>query len=94
VSERPSRSIPEAVPPATLLETDSRRLIRGDVVCMHDVETVREYVCYEDRHRRRRWVLRMLADRAATPREFAPRMAQLGAGLVLGTDEPLSDTGG
>ncbi|WP_255152707.1 hypothetical protein [Halorarius halobius] len=36
---------------------------------MHDVETVREYVGYENQHQRRRWVLRMLADRAATLRE-------------------------
>jgi len=72
MSERPSRSILEALPPATLLETDNRRLIRGGVACMHDVETVREYVGYENQHQRRRWVLRMLADRAATLRESAP----------------------
>ncbi|MFW5900754.1 MAG: hypothetical protein ACOCTH_03165 [Halodesulfurarchaeum sp.] len=36
---------------------------------MHDVETVREYVGYENQHQRRRWVLRMLADRAATLRD-------------------------
>ena len=72
MSERPSRSILEALPPATLLETDNRRLIRGGVACMHDVETVREYVGHENQHQRRRWVLRMLADRAATLREPAP----------------------
>jgi len=72
MSERPSRSILEALPPATLLETDNRRLIRGGLACMHDIETVREYVGYENQHQRRRWVLRMLADRAATLREFAP----------------------
>ena len=66
MSERPSRSVLEALPPATLLETDNRRLIRGGVACMHDIETVREYVGYENQHQRRRWVLRMLADRAAT----------------------------
>ena len=69
MSECPSRSILEALPPATLLETDNRRLIRGGVACMHDVETVREYVGYENQHQRRRWVLRMLADRAAALRE-------------------------
>ena len=68
MSERPSQSVLEALPPATLLETDNRRLIRGGVACMHDVETVREYVGYENQHQRRRWVLRMLADRAATLR--------------------------
>jgi len=72
MSERPSRSILEALPPATLLETNNRRLIRGGVACMHDVETVREYVGYENQHQRRRWVLRMLADRAAALRESAP----------------------
>jgi hypothetical protein len=72
MSERLSRSILEALPPATLLETDNRRLIRGGLACMHDVETVREYVGYENQHQRRRWVLRMLADRAATLRESAP----------------------
>jgi hypothetical protein len=71
MSERPSRSILEALPPATLLETDNRRLIRGGLACMHDVETVREYVGYENQHQRRRWVLRMLADRAAALRESA-----------------------
>ena len=69
MSERPSRSILEALPPATLLETDNRRLIRGGVACMHDVETVREYVGYENQHECRRWVLRMLANRAATLRD-------------------------
>lgn len=68
MSKRPSQSVLEALPPATLLETDNRRLIRGGVACMHDVETVREYVGYENQHQRRRWVLRMLADRAATLR--------------------------
>jgi len=70
--ERPSRSILEALPPATLLETDNRRLIQGGLACMHDVEAVREYVGYENQHQRRRWVLRMLADRAATLQESAP----------------------
>jgi hypothetical protein len=65
MSEHPSQSVLEALPPSTLLETDNRRLIRGGVACMHDVETVREYVGYENQHQCRRWVLRMLADRAA-----------------------------
>jgi hypothetical protein len=79
MSERPSRSILEALPPATLLETDNRRLIRGGVACMHDVETVREYVGYENQHQRRRWVLRMLADRAATLRESASEDGSAGS---------------
>ena len=72
MSERSSQSILEALPPATLLETDNRRLIQGGIACMHDIETVREYVGYENQHQRRRWILRMLADRAATLRESAP----------------------
>ena len=79
MSERPSRSILEALPPATLLETTNRRLIRGGVACMHDVETVREYVGYENQHQRRRWVLRMLADRAATLRESASEDGSAGS---------------
>jgi hypothetical protein len=79
MSERPSRSILEALPPATLLETDNRRLIRGGLACMHDVETVREYVGYENQHQRRRWVLRMLADRAATLRESASEDGSAGS---------------
>jgi hypothetical protein len=79
MSERPSRSILEALPPATFLETDNRRLVRGGVACMHDVETVREYVGYENQHQRRRWVLRMLADRAATLRESASEDGSAGS---------------
>ena len=67
-----NRGIREQLSPEILLGTDQPRLIRGGVTCMHDVETVREYVGYENQHQRRRWVLRMLADRAATLREFAP----------------------
>ncbi|AXG08325.1 hypothetical protein DU500_17790 (plasmid) [Haloplanus rubicundus] len=63
----------EELPPATLLETDHLRLIRAGVACMHDIETVRAYVAHENQHRRRRWVLRMLADRAASLRESAPK---------------------
>jgi hypothetical protein len=79
MSERPSRSILEALPPATLLETGNRRLVRGGVACMHDVETVREYVGYENQHQRRGWVLWMLADRAATLRKSAPKDGSAGS---------------
>jgi hypothetical protein len=57
------------LPPETFLETDHPRLIRGGVACMHDVGTVREYVGFENQHQRRRWVLRVFADRAATLRD-------------------------
>jgi hypothetical protein len=49
--------IREQLPPETLLGTDQPRLIRGGVTCMHDVETVREYVGYENQHQRRRGIL-------------------------------------
>jgi hypothetical protein len=64
-----SPPITEALPPEKLLETDQTRLIRGGVACMHDIETVQQYVAYENRNDRRHWVLRMLAERAATLRE-------------------------
>ncbi|WP_228841626.1 MULTISPECIES: hypothetical protein [unclassified Haloarcula] len=37
---------------------------------MHDIPTVQQYVAYENQHGRRRWVLRMLAKRAAALREL------------------------
>jgi hypothetical protein len=64
-----STPITEVLPPEKLLETDQTSLIRGGVACMHDIETVQQYVAYENRNDRRRWVLRMLAERAATLRE-------------------------
>jgi len=60
--------ITEALPPEKLLETDQQGLIRGGVACMHDIPTVQHYVAYENQHGRRRWVLRMLAKRAASLR--------------------------
>jgi hypothetical protein len=66
-----STPITEALPPEKLLETDQASLIRGGVACMLDIETVQQYVAYENRNDRRRWVLRMLAERAATLREGA-----------------------
>ncbi|WP_152043491.1 hypothetical protein [Salinigranum salinum] len=64
-----STPITEALPPEKLLETDQTSLIRGGVACMHDIETVRQYVAHENKNDRRRWVLGMLAERAATLRE-------------------------
>lgn len=64
-----STPITEAIPPEKLLETDQASLIRGGVACMHDIETVQQYVAYENRNDPRRWVFRMLAERAATLRE-------------------------
>ena len=63
--------IREKLPPETLLDTDQYQLIRAGVACMYDIDTVRAYVAHENQHRRRRWVLEMLADRAASLREPA-----------------------
>ena len=62
--------IAEALPPEKFLETNQQRLIRGGIACMHDIPTVQQYVAYENQHERRRWVLRMLAERAAALREL------------------------
>jgi len=62
--------ITEALPPEKLLETNQQRLIRGGVVCMHDIPTVQQYVAHENQHEGRSWVLRMLAERAAALREL------------------------
>ena len=61
--------IRKKLPPETLLDTDQLRLIRAGVACMDDIETVRAYVAYENQHRGRGWVLRLLARRAAQLRE-------------------------
>jgi hypothetical protein len=37
---------------------------------MHDIPTVQQYVAHENQHEGRRWVLRMLAARAASLREL------------------------
>ncbi len=62
--------ITDALPPEKLLGTNQQRLMRGGIACMHDIPTVQQYVAYENQHERRRWVLRMLAERAATLREL------------------------
>ncbi|WP_081927401.1 hypothetical protein [Halobellus rufus] len=62
--------IAEALPPEKLLETSQLGLIRGGIACMHDIPTVQQYVAYENQHERRRWVLRMLANRASMLREL------------------------
>ncbi|RLM91163.1 hypothetical protein D3D01_16735 [Haloarcula sp. Atlit-7R] len=67
--QRAPTRIAEALPPERLLETNQQRLVRGGIVCMHDIPTVQQYVAYENQHAGRRWVLRMLAERAAALRE-------------------------
>lgn len=59
-----SPSILEDLPPEKLLETNQQRLINAGVQCMHDIDEIREYVAFENTHENRRWVLRMLHERA------------------------------
>ena len=79
MSGRGEGDIREQLPPETLLNTDQYRVIRAGIACMHDVDTIQEYVAHENQHQRRRWVLRMLADRAATLRESAPEDGSAGS---------------
>lgn len=54
----------EDLPPEKLLKTDDHRLIRAGVTCMDSRETVQAYLGYENQHKNRTWVQRLLADRA------------------------------
>lgn len=62
-------AIREQLPPERLLATSEWRLIQAGIVCMHHVETVQQYVAYENQNEQRSWVLRLLAERAETLRE-------------------------
>mgnify|MGYP000034624358 CR=1 FL=1 len=70
MSQLAPTQITDALPPEKLLGTNQQRLMRGGIACMHDIPTVQQYVAYENQHERRRWVLRMLAERAAVLREL------------------------
>lgn len=62
-------AICEQLPPERLLTDTQWQLIRAGIVCMHHVETVQQYVAYENQHEQRLWVLRRLAKRSETLRE-------------------------
>lgn len=64
MAQRKSRPITEDLPPEKLLETNDHRLIRAGVTCMHDIDTIRRYVAYENAHEQRSWVCRILQERA------------------------------
>jgi len=66
--EGDSSSVTEALPPEKLLATEQLSLIRGGIACMHDIDTVRQYVAYENQHHNRAGVLQLLAERADTLR--------------------------
>jgi predicted Fe-S protein YdhL (DUF1289 family) len=59
----------EQLPPEQLLETTHWDLIKAGIVCMHQIETVQQYVAYENQHQQRTAILRLLQQRAATIRE-------------------------
>jgi plasmid stabilization system protein ParE len=59
----------EELPPEKLLDTPNLRLIRGGVACMYSVETVKQYVAYENTTEQREHILRLLHQRAAELRE-------------------------
>lgn len=65
VRDSDTDAILEHLPPERLLTASQWQLIRAGIVCMHHVETVQQYVGYENRHDQRQWVLRLLAQRAA-----------------------------
>jgi hypothetical protein len=64
-----SAQVLEELPPEKLLDTPSFRLIRGGVACMHSVETVKQYVAYENTTEQREQVLRLLHQRATELRD-------------------------
>lgn len=53
------------LPPKRLLDTNDPKLLRGGVRCMRSVETVRQYVAYENSNAQRQHVLERLQARAA-----------------------------
>jgi hypothetical protein len=59
----------EQLPPERLLETPQWDLIKAGIVCMHHIETIQQYVAYENQHQQRTAILRLLQQRAATIRE-------------------------
>lgn len=59
----------DELPPKRLLSTNDMSRIRGGVRCMRSVETVREYVAYENSHEQRQRILKLLQERAAELRE-------------------------
>jgi hypothetical protein len=59
----------DELPPERLLSTNDMSRIRGGVRCMRSVETVREYVAYENGHEQRQRILKLLQERATELRE-------------------------
>lgn len=64
-SENGRDGILDQLPPEKLLETTNPKLLRGGLQCMHTVETVKQYVAYENGNAARPHVLKQLQARAA-----------------------------
>jgi hypothetical protein len=56
-------------PPEKRLEAPNTRLIKAGIATIHDMETLRECVAYENTHQNRTQILRQLEWKAAELRE-------------------------
>jgi hypothetical protein len=56
-------------PPEKRLEAPDHRLIKAGIATIHDMETLRECVAYENTHQNRTQILRQLEWKAAELRE-------------------------
>ena len=59
----------EALPPEKLLDTNDVTRIRAGIHCIGSVETVKQYVAYENDNEQRDHILRLLQERATELRE-------------------------
>lgn len=57
------------LPPEKLLDTNDVARIRAGVHCMDSVETVKQYVAYENNNDQREHILQLLQERATELRE-------------------------
>lgn len=61
----------EQLPPEKLLATSDIERIRAGIACMDRVETVQQYIGYENAHRQRVAIIELLALRVQTLRQQA-----------------------
>ncbi|EMA54894.1 MULTISPECIES: hypothetical protein [Halococcus] len=59
----------DGLPPEKLLDTNDVSRIRAGIHCMGSVETVKQYVAYENSNEQRDHILRLLQQRATELRE-------------------------
>lgn len=62
-------TILEKLPPEQLLETEQWQLIQAGTACMHELDTVQQYVAYENQHAQRTWIFHLLSHRGRELRE-------------------------